>query len=215
MATSATQAEPVSAVKSTLANTIFSLTNRVKTAVNNILPPERRENLKQQLVAFAVSHPVLATLLLAQAVFSGIPLVLFVVLTISVLALSLVAALVIGVLGALLFTVFCVGFGLLVLLPTLFITTFTAVGVWLWGWGVYYIVKWFRTADTEQLTRFSSDLTSQFLGKSNTEDELDQEQHDKQKSTASHDEGETDEDSPEQPVSHSQAINGTTGVRLV
>lgn len=67
--------------------------------------------------------------------------------TIGVLVFSLVAALVIGVLGALVFTVFCVGFALLILLPILFITTFAGAFIWLWGVGAYYIVKWFNKKD--------------------------------------------------------------------
>lgn len=67
--------------------------------------------------------------------------------TIGVLVFSLVAALVIGVLGALVFTVFCVGFALLILLPTLFITTFAGAFIWLWGVGGYYILKWFNKKD--------------------------------------------------------------------
>jgi hypothetical protein len=46
--------------------------------------------------------------------------------------------------GALLFTVFCIGLALLVLLPTLFMTTFAACFIFLWGLGAYYIVKWFN-----------------------------------------------------------------------
>lgn len=64
--------------------------------------------------------------------------------TITVFVFALLAALLIGVLGALLFTVFCVGFALVILLPTLFITTFAAAFLWLWGVGLYYLIKWFN-----------------------------------------------------------------------
>ena len=67
--------------------------------------------------------------------------------TVGVLVFSLVAALVIGVLGALVFTVICVGFALLILLPVLFVTTFAGAFIWLWGVGAYYIVKWFNKKD--------------------------------------------------------------------
>lgn len=67
--------------------------------------------------------------------------------TIGVLVFSLVAALVLGVLGALVFTVFCVGFALLILLPVLFVSTFAGAFIWLWGVGAYYIVKWFNKKD--------------------------------------------------------------------
>lgn len=42
------------------------------------------------------------------------------------------------------FTVVCVGIALIILLPTLFITTFAAAFIWLWGVGAYFIVKWFN-----------------------------------------------------------------------
>ena len=38
----------------------------------------------------------------------------------------------------------CVGIGLIILLPTLFVTTFAAAFIWLWGIGAYFIVKWFN-----------------------------------------------------------------------
>ena len=64
--------------------------------------------------------------------------------TITVFVFALVAALVIGLLGALLFTAFCVGVALLVLLPVLFITTFAGAFIWLWGVAAYFILKWFN-----------------------------------------------------------------------
>ena len=64
--------------------------------------------------------------------------------TITVVVFSLLAALLIGLIGALLFIVFAVGFALVILLPTLFITTFAAAFIWLWGMGAYYILKWFN-----------------------------------------------------------------------
>ena len=67
--------------------------------------------------------------------------------TITVFVFALVAALLIGVLGALLFTAFCVGIALLILLPTLFITTFAGAFIFLWGLGAYYLVKWFNEKD--------------------------------------------------------------------
>lgn len=64
--------------------------------------------------------------------------------TITVVVFSLLGALLLGLLGALVFIVITVGFTLLILLPTIFITTFAAAFIWLWGVGAYYIVKWFN-----------------------------------------------------------------------
>ena len=64
--------------------------------------------------------------------------------TITVVVFALIAALLIGVLGAAVFIVICVGIGLIILLPTLFVTTFAAAFIWLWGVGAYFIIKWFN-----------------------------------------------------------------------
>lgn len=64
--------------------------------------------------------------------------------TITVVVFSLLGALLLGLLGALVFIVITVGFALLILLPTIFITTFAAAFIWLWGVGAYYIIKWFN-----------------------------------------------------------------------
>lgn len=64
--------------------------------------------------------------------------------TISVVIFALIAGLLIGVVGAVLFIVIAVGFALIILLPTLFLTTAAATFIWLWGLGGYYIIKWFN-----------------------------------------------------------------------
>ena len=64
--------------------------------------------------------------------------------TITVVVFSLLGALLLGLLGALIFIVVTVGFALLILLPTIFITTFAAAFIWLWAVGAYYIIKWFN-----------------------------------------------------------------------
>lgn len=64
--------------------------------------------------------------------------------TITVVVFSLLGALLVGVLGALVFIVVAVGFALIILLPTLFVTTFAAAFIWLWGVCGYYILKWFN-----------------------------------------------------------------------
>lgn len=108
-----------------------------------------------------------ASFLLSQIALSGIPLSLFVVMTIGVLVFALVAGLVIAVLGALVFTVFCVGVALIVLLPTLFITTFAGVFIWLWGLAAYYILKWFNQKD---IPGIHTDLKGGLMDKSGLSD---------------------------------------------
>ena len=64
--------------------------------------------------------------------------------TITVVIFALLAGLIIGLVGAVLFIVVCVGFALIILLPTLFLTTAAATFIWLWGMGAYYIIKKFN-----------------------------------------------------------------------
>ena len=110
-------------------------------------PPEMREAVKSRIAKFAAEKPQLAAFILSQLALSGGPLALFIVMSLTVLIFALLAGIIIGVVGALLFTVFCVGVALLVLLPTLFMTTFAACFIFLWGLGAYYIVKWFNQKD--------------------------------------------------------------------
>ena len=69
---------------------------------------------------------------------------LFIIMTITVVVFSIIVALLLAVLAAVLFSVACVGFALIILLPTLFITTAAASFIWLWGMGAYYLLKWFN-----------------------------------------------------------------------
>ncbi len=107
-------------------------------------PPAKREEIKAKMVKFATERPHLAAFLLSQLALSAGPLALFLVMSLTVLVFALLAGIIVGVVGALLFTVFCIGLALLVLLPTLFMTTFAACFIFLWGLGAYYIVKWFN-----------------------------------------------------------------------
>lgn len=69
--------------------------------------------------------------------------------TITVIIFSLLGALLVGLLGALVVIVVAVGFALIILLPTLFVTTFAAAFIWLWGVGGYYILKWFNQKEIQ------------------------------------------------------------------
>ncbi|MCJ1248149.1 hypothetical protein MMC30_005364 [Trapelia coarctata] len=137
-------AELVGGMTGALQGTVTGVLNKGQNWIDKFFPPERRAELWAMFVKFTTEKPMLASFLLSQFALSGIPLALFFVMSITVFVFALVAALLIGVLGALLFTAFCVGVALLVLLPTLFITTFGATFVWLWGVGAYYLIKWFN-----------------------------------------------------------------------
>jgi hypothetical protein len=131
-------------ITGTLQGGIGNLINTSQGYLDRWFPPDKRESLKQQLTKFATERPKLASFILSQIALSGLPLGLFVVMTITVILFSLIAGLLVGLIGALLFIVFALGFALCILLPTLFFTTFAGVFIFLFGLGAYYIVKWFN-----------------------------------------------------------------------
>lgn len=73
---------------------------------------------------------------------TGVPLFLFVLFSLTVFIFALVVGLLVGLLGAVAFTLFAVGLALMVVLPTIFFTTMGATFLFLWGLGGYYILKW-------------------------------------------------------------------------
>lgn len=70
------------------------------------------------------------------------PLGLFILFSITVLIFSLLVGLILGLLAAVLFTLFMVGVALTIVLPLIFFTTAAACFLFLWGLGGYYILKW-------------------------------------------------------------------------
>ena len=131
----------------TLQGGVGSLLNAGQGWLDRFFPPEKREQVKSKIAKFATEKPKLAAFLLSQVALSAGPLALFIFMSLAVLIFALLAGIIIGVVGALLFTVFCVGVALIILLPTLFMTTFAACFIFLWGLGAYYILKWFNQKD--------------------------------------------------------------------
>ena len=153
-------AELLGGLAGSLQNYLGGLISSVQAFVDKYLPPERRAELWERLQKFMTEKPMLAvsprhyppqvspltaqSFLLSHIAISGIPLGLFVLMTITVGVFALVAGLLIALLGALVFTVFCLGIALIILLPTLFFTTMVATFLFLWGVGAYYLLKWFN-----------------------------------------------------------------------
>lgn len=127
-------------------------------------PPEKREEFKNKLTKFATERPKLAAFLLSQIALSGIPLALFIIMSIVVFVFALLVGIIVGVLGAVIFTVSCLGLALIVLLPTLFVTTFAATFIFLWGVGAYYIVKWFNKKEVPGIHEGGGDKLKKQLG---------------------------------------------------
>ena len=143
-ATQPLNSTPLGTLSGALQGGISNLTNSGSQYLDRFFPPERRNEIKAKLMKFATEKPKVASFLLSQIALSGPPLFLLVALTIGVGCFALIAGLVIGLVGALLFIVAMVGVALVIVLPTLFVTTFAAAFIWLWGMGLYYIVKWFN-----------------------------------------------------------------------
>ena len=123
---------------------VTNLVNIGSGYLDKFFPPEKRKAWKDWLVKFATENPKMASFLLTQLALSGIPLALFIIMTITVVVFALLAGLLIGLIGALLFIVVAVGFALIILLPVLFFTTAAGAFFFLWGLGTYYLVKWFN-----------------------------------------------------------------------
>jgi len=124
---------------------LSNLINIGQGSLDKVFPHEQRKAWKAWLAGFATERPYLTSFLLSQIIISGLPLVLFAITTVAVFVFALIAGVLVGVLGALLFVGFTVGVALLILLPTLFFTTTAAVFVWLWGVSISFIIKWFYT----------------------------------------------------------------------
>ena len=135
---------PLSSVSGAVQGGVSSLVTTVKGFIDRFFPPEKREAWKEWLIKFATEKPALASFLLSQLALSGPPLALFMLMTITVVVFALLAGILVGLIGALLFIVAAVGFALIIVLPVLFFTTGAAVFFWLWGMGTYYIIKWFN-----------------------------------------------------------------------
>lgn len=150
------------ALTGTLQGGVNSLINLSSTWLDRFFPPDKREEWKAWLTKFATERPYLASFLLSQIALSGLPLVLFGVMSVTVFIFALLAGILVGVIGALLFVVAALGFALIILLPTLFFTTAAAVFIWLWGVGAYFIVKWFNQKDVPGVhTDLASGLAEQ------------------------------------------------------
>ncbi|KAK7534385.1 uncharacterized protein J3D65DRAFT_633314 [Phyllosticta citribraziliensis] len=137
----------MAAILDTVSNAASTFKSKSMGVIDGLFPPAKRAEVLSKLQTWAAANPKLAGFLLAQLALSGFPLIMFGVFTVTVFVFSLIVALLVGVLVALLFTAFMVGVALLVVLPTTFITTLGASFVFLWGLGGYYLVKWFNQSD--------------------------------------------------------------------
>ncbi|KAL8690542.1 MAG: hypothetical protein Q9218_004040 [Villophora microphyllina] len=137
-------AEIISGVAGGLQGSLTGMLDKGSAWLDNIFPPEKRNELIAKISKFAKEKPMMASFMLSHLALSGLPLGLFVLMTITVVVFAIIAALILALLAAVIFSVVCVGFALIILFPTLFLTTAGASFIWLWGVGAYYILKWFN-----------------------------------------------------------------------
>lgn len=135
-------------IVNTGSNTLNDIVNMGSNTLDNILPPQKRDDIKTQLTNFAAERPYLASFILSQIALSGVPVALFLTTTLSATIFALVAGLLAGLVGATIFILTTSGIALCFLLPTLFFTTLTAVTIWFWVMGAYYIVNKFNGRQT-------------------------------------------------------------------
>ncbi|KAI7227624.1 hypothetical protein KC330_g8309 [Hortaea werneckii] len=117
-----------------------------KEVMDRVITPEQRASVLAKLQEFMLKNPKLSAFLGMNIALTGIPLGLFILFTLTVAIFSLVVGLLLGLLAAVLFTLFCVGIALTIVLPTVFFTTMAACFLFLWGLGGYYILSWGNSA---------------------------------------------------------------------
>ncbi|KAL9102990.1 MAG: hypothetical protein Q9163_001910 [Psora crenata] len=137
-------AEALSGVTGSLQGSLQGLANTGTSILDRIISPETRSKVAAWISKFAAERPMLSSFIASHIAITGFPLGLFVIMTISIAIFAILTALILALLGAVLFIVFSVGVALIFLLPILFITTATATFIWLWGMGAYYILKRFN-----------------------------------------------------------------------
>lgn len=135
-------AELIGGLAGSLQGTVNSAVSGGQNFLDKIISPERRAELWARIQKFIQEKPMLASFIASHIALSGPAIGIFVIFTITVAVFSLIAALLIGLLIAVLFIAAAIGFALIILLPVVFFTTFAASFLWLWGVGAYYLLKW-------------------------------------------------------------------------
>ncbi|CAO2649662.1 Nn.00g070470.m01.CDS01 [Neocucurbitaria sp. VM-36] len=115
--------------------------NQLQVTTNRVFPPQQRDEFLKKLQVFANQNPKLAAFLATQAALTGLPLILFLAFATTTLLVSLTTCLLLGLLAALAFTFFVVGFALLFVVPTVFLASCSATFIFIWGFIGYVILR--------------------------------------------------------------------------
>ncbi|GAB0138466.1 hypothetical protein EsDP_00006701 [Epichloe bromicola] len=111
--------------------------SRAQRSLDWLMPPSSRQRAYDDVSAFASARPILFSFLVAQGLFSSLPLLLFVAFSVSCVASALGAAII--------FSLFWIGVALLALVPTLLLTSSLAVLLWTWCVGSFFVARWLYT----------------------------------------------------------------------
>lgn len=99
-----------------------------------------------------LTTPSLQAFLGMNLALTGVPLGLFTLFGLSVAVFSALGGILLGLLGAVIFTLICVGIALTVVLPVLMFTTASACFLFLFGLGGYKILQWASGQDQQEGT---------------------------------------------------------------
>ncbi|KAK2594177.1 hypothetical protein QQS21_008116 [Conoideocrella luteorostrata] len=124
----------ISATVNEKASGVYSYAQR---SLDWAVPPSSRQHAYDTVSAFASARPVLFSFLATQTLLSFFPILLFAAFSISCVVFALGAAII--------FSLFWIGVALLVLVPTLLVTSSIAVLVWTWCIGSFVVARWLYT----------------------------------------------------------------------
>ncbi|PKS11082.1 hypothetical protein jhhlp_002843 [Lomentospora prolificans] len=120
-------------VKGTVEKRASGLVAFLTRQLNRVVSPDTRQMAYNAIYGFAQERPLLASFLFTQLLFSFIPILVFGAFVLSTIAFSFGIALV--------FTLFWAGVALLVLIPTLLLTSSLAVMAYIWAVSSFFIAR--------------------------------------------------------------------------
>ena len=91
---------------------------------------------------------------------------MFILFSLTVAVFALIFGLVLGLLAAVVFILFCVGTALALVFPLVFFTTMAACFILLWGLGGYYLLKWLNGSSNSEGEEAKPLLSSGSIGDS-------------------------------------------------
>ncbi|KAH7198527.1 uncharacterized protein B0J16DRAFT_40153 [Fusarium flagelliforme] len=108
--------------------------NYARNSVDRVVPPSSRQRAYDNTMSFASSRPILFSFIVSQLLLSFLPLLIFVIFSLSTILFALGSAII--------FALFWIGVALLVLVPALLVTSSIAVLVWGWAIGSFVVARW-------------------------------------------------------------------------